>query len=66
MIDRIKAEPVLLGTIAIAVLEVLASEGVTWATPAIAIIGIIVRHFTSPASAVDTAFEDGYFFGKEG
>lgn len=52
IVDRIKREPVLLLTLAVLILQTEGFQDFSWVAPVVAVLGVLTRFFTVPASEV--------------
>jgi hypothetical protein len=72
IITRVKRNPVIVLTVLASLIEAAVSQGVSWRTPALAALGVLIRAFTAPASEIvanarhavllgyDAGTQDGY------
>lgn len=67
ILQRVWRNPVLIAFFAIAIIDVVVSDGVTWRAPVLAVLGVVVRFLTSPAFEAydreDQAYRYGYSTG---
>jgi hypothetical protein len=65
LFDRIKREPVLLLTLAIALLQSEAFTDADWKTAAIAVLSVLVRFLVTPNPTAVESVETAYVWGLE-